>query len=73
MFSSCDACESCKLHFIGNCLAGHGDNDYEFASPEWLTENAALIERRARERAEFYKRAMEDYNTRYGRKRNDRN
>jgi hypothetical protein len=59
MFSSCDACESCQLHFLGTCLAGHGDNDYEFASPEWLAENAALIEQIDRERHEFYRKAME--------------
>ena len=36
MFSDCSGpCETCKC-FVNGCLAGHGDDDYEYASPEWL-------------------------------------
>ena len=27
--SSCSDCKTCVSHFIGCCLAGNGDNDYQ--------------------------------------------
>ena len=37
MFSDCSGpCETCKIHYYGGCIAGHGDDDYEYASPEWI-------------------------------------
>jgi hypothetical protein len=39
MYSECSGpCETCKCHYVGICLAGHGDDDYEYASPEWIKE-----------------------------------
>lgn len=37
MFSACSGpCETCKIHYLCACLAGHGDDDYEYADPEWI-------------------------------------
>jgi hypothetical protein len=37
MFSDCSGpCSTCKIHYTGGCLAGHGDDDYFHASPEWI-------------------------------------
>ena len=37
MFSACSGpCETCKTHFTGGCLAGHGDDEYDHASPGWV-------------------------------------
>lgn len=38
MFSDCSApCATCQIHLSGcMCLAGHGDDDYVYASPEWI-------------------------------------
>ena len=30
-------CNTCKVSYVGGCLAGHGDDDYCYASPEWIT------------------------------------
>jgi hypothetical protein len=55
MFSDCSGpCEACKAHYLGGCLAGHGDDDYDEASPEWLIENEERIARIVKERHEFY-------------------
>lgn len=38
-FSNCSgSCEACKINYIGGCLAGHGDDDYVYVSPEWIEE-----------------------------------
>lgn len=43
LFSDCSGpCETCKTHYTGGCLAGHGDDDYVYASPEWIEERKAL-------------------------------
>ena len=35
--SACSGpCETCVTHFIGGCLAGHGDDEYIEATPEWI-------------------------------------
>lgn len=40
MFSDCSGpCETCRTHFTGGCLAGHGDDDYSYASPEWIAQH----------------------------------
>jgi hypothetical protein len=44
-------------------LAGHGDDDYVEASPEWLEANKERIEKAQAERKEFYRKAMERYKT----------
>jgi hypothetical protein len=31
-------CKTCKLSISDCCLAGHGDDDYSYASPEWIAE-----------------------------------
>lgn len=31
-------CVTCRTHYIGGCMAGHGDDGYAFASPEWIDE-----------------------------------
>ncbi len=31
-------CETCRVHFIGGCLAGHGDDYYEYANPNWIID-----------------------------------
>jgi len=37
LFSDCSGpCETCKIHYTGGCLAGHGDDDYVHADPEWI-------------------------------------
>lgn len=37
--SNCSGpCETCQVHFIGGCLAGHGDDDYVYANPNWLID-----------------------------------
>jgi len=37
LFSNCSGpCETCKTHHTGGCLAGHGDDEYVHADPEWL-------------------------------------
>lgn len=42
MFSDCSGpCETCKIHFTGGCLAGHGDDDYVHADPEWVADFTA--------------------------------
>ena len=29
MFSNCSGeCKTCYIHYVGGCLAGHGDDDY---------------------------------------------
>jgi hypothetical protein len=33
------SCETCKIHYIGEFIAGHGDDDYVYASPEWIENN----------------------------------
>jgi recombination protein RecA len=39
MFSDCcGGCKTCKIHYQGGCLAGHGDDDYVYASPEWIEQ-----------------------------------
>lgn len=44
MFSNCSGpCETCRTHFTGGCLAGHGDDDYSYASPEWIAEHQKEI------------------------------
>ncbi len=36
-FSDCSGpCETCQIHYIGGCLAGHGDDDYCQASKDWI-------------------------------------
>lgn len=48
MFSDCSGpCDTCKTHYTGGCLAGHGDNDYVHADLDWIKQHEA------RERAEF--------------------
>lgn len=40
MFSDCSGpCETCQIHFLGCCLAGHGDDDYVHATPEWIAQH----------------------------------
>lgn len=35
--SACSGtCETCKIHYSGGCMAGHGDDDYVHASKEWI-------------------------------------
>jgi len=30
MFSDClDKCSKCRIHFVGGCIAGHGDDDFQ--------------------------------------------
>lgn len=37
MFSDCSGpCETCQTHYTGGCLAGHGDDEYVHADPEWI-------------------------------------
>jgi hypothetical protein len=38
LFSDCSGpCETCRIYHLGViCLAGHGDNDYVYADPEWI-------------------------------------
>lgn len=38
MFSDCTGpCETCRYFHLGiNCLAGHGDDHYEYADPAWI-------------------------------------
>jgi hypothetical protein len=43
MFSDCSDCQTCKIHYTGGCLAGHGDDDYVYASPEWIKEYHDLL------------------------------
>jgi hypothetical protein len=43
MFSECSDCQTCKIHYTGGCLAGHGDDDYVYASPEWIKEYHDLL------------------------------
>lgn len=47
MFSDCSGpCETCRIHYLGGCLAGHGDDDYSEATPEWIeTIGKAAYER----------------------------
>jgi hypothetical protein len=45
LFSTCSDCETCKIHYYGGCLAGHGDDDYDYASPEWI-ENFRRVKER---------------------------
>ena len=42
MFSDCSGpCKTCKIYVSDTmCLAGHGDDDYAYASPEWIREQA---------------------------------
>jgi hypothetical protein len=45
LFSDCSgSCETCKINYIGGCLAGHGDDDYVYASPEWIEEFKQQLE-----------------------------
>jgi len=40
LFSDCSGpCETCKIHYKGGCLAGHGDDDYVHADPEWIKQH----------------------------------
>jgi len=40
LFSDCSGpCETCKIHYTGGCLAGHGDDDYVYADPEWIKQH----------------------------------
>jgi hypothetical protein len=59
MFSDCSGpCKTCKINYIGGCLAGHGDNDYCYASPEWIKEKG--LKYQEEHRIEIAKR-LDDY------------
>ena len=47
MFSDCSGpCKTCKIYWMScACLAGHGDDDYEHASEEWIAEYKAKKEK----------------------------
>jgi hypothetical protein len=48
MFSDCSGpCQTCKIHYRGNCLAGHGDDDYVHADPEWIEWYRKALRRKA--------------------------
>jgi hypothetical protein len=50
LFSDCSGpCDTCQIYYTGGCLAGHGDDDYVYASPEWIAEWANGIEERLNE------------------------
>ena len=35
--SNCSgSCETCKTHYVGGCLVGHGDDKYVNVSKEWI-------------------------------------
>ena len=61
MFSDCSGpCETCRTHYTGGCLAGHGDDDYVYASPEWIKTYRKGLRQRAvkeAEQAEYEARA----------------
>ena len=44
-------CVTCKIHYKGGCMAGHGDDDYNHASEEWI--NAHEQERKDKENNEI--------------------
>ena len=58
MFSDCSGpCETCRVHNSGAmCLAGHGDDDYTYASPEWIVEYREEKEERLRKWKKFVER-----------------
>ena len=52
MFSDCSGpCETCYIHYTGGCLAGHGDDDYIYASPKEIVElkKASKVEAKAQD------------------------
>ncbi len=63
MFSECSGpCKTCKIHVSGAmCLAGHGDNDYNHANPEWIVANAEKGEQRRAARCEFIQKNYYDH------------
>lgn len=43
--SSCSGpCETCKTYYLGGCLAGHGDDDYSYASPDWIASIGLTVQ-----------------------------
>ena len=50
MFSDCTGkCKECVAHFIGDCLAGHGDDDFQQITVDIakaLLNNPALAHRK---------------------------
>jgi len=40
LFPHCSGpCETCKINYIGHCLAGGGDDLYSYADPEWIKKH----------------------------------
>lgn len=52
--SACSGpCATCRIHYTGGCLAGHGDDDYTYVSQRWIrTYTAAEISLAAAESSE---------------------
>lgn len=68
MFSDCSGpCETCQSHHLGGCLAGHGDDDYVEATPEWLEANEDRIIKAQESRAVFYAKLNEQRKQRLAR------
>ncbi len=44
MFSDCAGrCEDCFCHFVGGCLAGHGDDDFQKVTEDDLYKTYSRI------------------------------
>jgi len=55
--TSCSGpCETCRIHYGSGCLAGHGDDDYTYASPEWIATEGAALRKREGERLKEWRK-----------------
>lgn len=37
-------CETCRIHYVGGCLAGHGDDDYDPVDEKWIQKWRLRVE-----------------------------
>ncbi len=37
-------CVSCQTNYVGGCVAGHGDDEYVFADPNWIQKWRLRVE-----------------------------
>lgn len=55
MSSDCSGpCDTCKTHYYGGCMAGHG-GEYVYASPEWVEGYRKALRQKAHKQAKQVK------------------